>query len=126
MSHEVRADYNQQWLLPAELADRRKLREEVRGRLAELAKEDREHRHAGEQGAQVVKNHEGTRLGCNAQVVAESEHGLIVAAEVTNEQNDLHQLVPMIEKVEEQMGSAAEETVADSGYWAGKELWAGR
>ncbi len=108
--------------LPEALADKQKLREQVRAKLAELEKEKREHMHPGERDAKVVKNHEGTRLGYNAQAVAESEHGLIVAADVTNEQNDLHQLVPMIEKVEEELGSVAEETLADSGYWNGEQL----
>ena len=94
----------------------------MRAKLAELQKEDREHMHPKERDAQVMKNHEGTRLGYNAQAVVESEHGLIVAAEVTNEQNDLHQLVPMIDKVKEELGTAAEETLADSGYWNGEQL----
>jgi transposase len=108
--------------LPEELADKWKLREEVRAKLAELEKEDRAHMHPKERDAQVVKNHEGTRLGYNAQAVVESEHGLIVAAEVTNEQNDLHQLVPMIDQVKEAFGVVAGETLADSGYWNGAQL----
>jgi transposase len=108
--------------LPEALADKQRLREEVRTKLAELQKEDREHMHPKERDAQVMKNHEGTRLGYNAQAVVESEHGLIVAADVTNEQNDLHQLVPMIDKVKEELGTVAEETLADSGYWNGAQL----
>ena len=107
--------------LPEALADKQRLREEVRAKLAEMEKEDREHMHSNERDAQVMKNHEGKRLGCNAQAVVESEHGVVVAAEVTSEQNDLHQLVPMIDRVKEELGSVAEETLADSGYWNGEQ-----
>jgi transposase len=112
----------QECRLPEELANKQALRETVRAKLAELEKEDRAHMHPGERDAKVVKNHEGKRLGYNAQVVVEGKSGLIVAADVSNEQNDLQQLVPMLERVQEELGAVAEETVADAGYWSGKQL----
>jgi hypothetical protein len=87
-----------------------------------LEQERREHMHPGERDATVMKNQEGTRLGYNSQAVVDGKCGVIVAAEVTNEQNDKHQLTPMLERVKEELGSVAEETVADSGYWSGEEL----
>ena len=112
----------QEGRLPEELADKQALRETVRAKLRELEQEDRTHLHPGEREAQVMKNHEGTRLGYNAQVVVEGKGGVIVAAEVTNEQNDLHQLVPMLDAVKEELGQVAEETVADAGYCSGEQL----
>jgi transposase len=111
-----------EYRLPEELADKEKLREVIRARLTELAKEEREHMHPGERDAKVMKNHEGTRLGYNSQVVVDGKSGLIVAADVSNEENDKHQLVPMLERVQEELGQVAEETVADSGYWSGEEF----
>lgn len=108
--------------LPEELADKQKLRDVIHQRLAELEKEDREHMHPGERDAKVMKNHEGTRLGYNSQAVVDGKSGLIVAADVTNEENDKHQLVPMLEHVRKELGQVAEETVADSGYWSGDQL----
>lgn len=108
--------------LPEELADKQKLREVIRERLVELEKEDRAHMHPGERDAKVMKNHEGTRLGYNSQAVVDSKAGLIVAAEVTNEENDKRQLVPMLERVHKEFGKVAEETVADAGYWSGDQL----
>ena len=111
-----------EYKLPEDLANKQKLREVIRERLAELEKEGREHMHPGERDAKVMKNHEGTRLGYNSQAVVDNKNGLIVAADVTNEENDKHQLVPMLEQVQEEVGQVAEETVADSGYWSGDQL----
>jgi transposase len=111
-----------EYRLPEELADKQKLRDVIHQRLAELEKEDREHMHPGERDAKVMKNHEGTRLGYNSQAVVDGKSGLIVAADVTNEENDKHQLVPMLEHVRKELGQVADETVADSGYWSGDQL----
>ena len=111
-----------EYRLPEELANKQKLQQVIRERLAELEKEGREHMHPGEKDAAVVKNHEGTRLGYNSQAVVDAKSGVIITAEVTNESNDKRQLVPMLEKVQEEFGRVAEETVADAGYWSGEQL----
>jgi len=111
-----------EYRLPEELANKQKLREVIRARLTELEQEGREHMHPGERDAKMMKNHEGTRLGYNSQVVVDGKSGLIVAAEVSNEENDKQQLVPMLERVQEELGQVASETVADSGYWSGDQL----
>jgi transposase len=108
--------------LPAELADTVKLREKIRERLAELHAEGREHMNPAEPEAPMMKSGEGTRLAYNAQVVVDAAGGIIVAPEVTTEANDVSQLVPMLDKVKEELGQVAEETVADAGYFSGKQL----
>ncbi len=108
--------------LPEALTNKQTLQAVIRERLAELEKEGRDHMHPGEPDATVMKNHEGTRLGFNSQAVVDSKQGVIIAADVTNEGNDKRQLVPMLERVQEEFGRVAEETVADSGYWSGEQL----
>jgi transposase len=61
-------------------------------------------------------------LGYNAQAVADDKTGIVVGAELTNQQNDSAQLVPMIEEVKQNTGSVAQQIVADGGYNSSKGL----
>jgi transposase len=111
-----------EYRLPEELAEKQKLRETIRENLAQLKAEERQHMHPEERDAQMMKNQEGTRLAYNAQAVVDSKAGVIVAGEVTTDQNDKRQLVPMLEAVKKEMGKVAEETAADGGYFSGEQL----
>jgi transposase len=111
-----------EYRLPQELAEKEKLRETIREKLSELKKEERQHIHPGEPDAEMMKNHEGTRLAYNAQAVVDGKAGMIVAGEITRDKNDKAQLVPMIEAAEDSMGKAAQETIADAGYFSGEQL----
>jgi transposase len=111
-----------EYRLPEELAEKQKLREKIEESLTQLRTKERESMHPGEPDAQMMKTREGTRLGYNAQAVVDSKTGVIVAGEVTTDQNDSHQFVPMVELVQKEMGKVAEETVADGGYFCGEQL----
>lgn len=111
-----------EYALPGALKDKVALREKIREKLQELEKEQRSCMHPGEREAQVMKTQEGKRLGYNGQAVVDAKAGIIVAAEVTTEQNDKRQLVPMIEAAREVVGKAADESVADAGYCSGEQL----
>jgi hypothetical protein len=54
----------------------------------------------------------------NAQAAVDSTAQVIVAAELTQQANDSRQLVPMITKVESNMGRKPEAVSADAGYWS--------
>lgn len=55
-------------------------------------------------------------VGYNAQVTVDSEHHLIVAAELTQDGNDLRQLEPMSRAAKEELGVEELTVVADAGY----------
>jgi transposase len=111
-----------EYALPEQLRDTAALRDRVREKLQELEKEHRAQMHPKEREAEVMKTQEGKRLGYNGQAVVDAKAGIIVAAEVTREQNDKRQLVPMIEAAREVTGKAADENVADAGYFSGEQL----
>ena len=60
----------------------------------------------------------GFEQAYNAQIVVDSKTQIIVAAEVTQESNDKKQLVPMLVKAKENLGSLPENVSADAGYFS--------
>jgi transposase len=102
--------------IPEKLANKIKLREEIKAKRAHLKQQGRKHLHPGEPDARVMKNQRTNDLCYNAQAVADAKSQIVTAADVTTDENDMGQLVPMIDQVVENLGRAAEETLADSGY----------
>jgi len=112
--------------LPAGLAQRQALRERVKAGLAQLEDDGRKHYHPVEPEARRMKVGATNRFAYNAQAVADSQEGVIVACEVHRQETDTGQLAPMIEQAQAHLGAAARETttVADTGYGAGADLQA--
>jgi transposase len=54
----------------------------------------------------------------NAQAAVDSHNQIIVAAVLTQAANDLQQLVPMLEQVEQNLGRKPEHASADTGYFS--------
>lgn len=110
--------------LPATLAGREALREQIRAGLAQLAADGRTHYQPVEPEARRMKVGQTNRYAYNAQAVADAKEGVIVACEVTRQESDRGQLVPMIEQARQNLADAAPEavTVADRGYGAGTDL----
>jgi transposase len=55
--------------------------------------------------------------GYNAQAAVDSQAQVIVAVEVIQQTTDNHQLVSMLEQVQQNVGALPEVVSADSGYW---------
>jgi len=58
----------------------------------------------------------GTRPAFNAQFATDVESGLVVGVTVTNAGNDAHELEPMLDVVEENVGKTPEQMLVDGGY----------
>ncbi len=109
--------------LPANWRAQMLRREQLRELAAECEINERQTVHEGEPQARFMKTRrDGTALAYNAQTVTDGHSGLIVAEDVITEGNDNHVLVPMIDQVKDNVGQAAEETVADAGYYSGAQL----
>lgn len=103
--------------LPAGLAQRKALREEIKKGLAQLAADGRQHYHPVEPQARRMKVGSTNRFAYNAQAVADAQEGVLVACEVSRQGTDAGQLVPMIGQARENLGVIAPGpvTVADTG-----------
>jgi hypothetical protein len=107
---------------PEEFHDQLARRARIQEALQVLAAADRDHLHAGEPEARLMKVGQGTELSYNAQAVADGASGLVVAADVVNDELDAHQLTPMLDQVQENLGATAQETLADAGYVSGARI----
>ncbi len=93
----------------------------IRGRKPILAPENKEPKaNVTDPESRIMKTAKGFLQGFNAQAVA-NEHQIIVASEVTQDQNDTQQLHPMVEKAVENLKEAGETDLptvvtADAGY----------
>jgi transposase len=78
--------------------------------LRKLSRSDEDARFLRERGGRFA-------LGYTAEIAVSDDH-LIVAQRVTQNEADNHSLLPMVEQVKQQCGSAPEEVLADSGYFS--------
>ena len=72
--------------------------------------------------SRIMKTRAGYIQGYNAQTVVDRGQ-VIIAAEVTQEENDVHQLYPMTEKAQQELKAAGieeeiQKELADAGYWS--------
>ena len=105
---------------------RQALREQIKTGLAQLAADGRHHYHPVEPEARRMKVGSANRYAYNAQAVADSQAGVIVACAATRQESDVGQLVPLTLQARANLGVAAVQTVtvADTGYGAGADLQA--
>jgi transposase len=104
--------------LPEDLQKREQLRDKIQEQLELLDLEQRDHLNAGDEDARLMRNRGQNRFAYNAQAVADEASGLIVAADVVTDESDNYQLVPMLDEVKQNLGTVAEQNVADAGYKA--------
>jgi hypothetical protein len=68
-------------------------------------------------------SHKGSFVqGYNAQIAVDGKAQVIVAAEVTQQNNDKQQLEPLLEQVKRNVGAQPQAASADNGYGNGKQV----
>jgi transposase len=72
--------------------------------------------------SRIMKSKDGFVQAYNAQAAVDAEAQIIVAQGVTQEANDKHQLVPMTDAIEANLGRKPEQLSADSGYCSDANL----
>jgi transposase len=107
--------------LPPEIQDVETRRAAINAQLARLAKADAKHLHPDEPDARMMRNHGRLEMAYNAQAVAD-ENGYVVAQDVVSDENDAKQLAPMLDRVAENLGETAENTLVDDGYVTSPQL----
>jgi hypothetical protein len=75
-------------VLPAGLAERQALREQIKKGLAQLAADGRHHYHPVEPETRRMKARDQNRYAYNAQAVADEKEGILVACDTTRQEND--------------------------------------
>lgn len=111
------------WAMPKTMHEREERKKRIRAELALLDAEKTNHVHPKEPEARTMRLRGGTpALGYNAQAVVDHDSDLIVAADVSADETDHEQLVPMVQAVLDTFGRVAEQTVADAGYASGSQF----
>ena len=63
-----------------------------------------------------MKSSEGFIQGYNTQTAVDAGSQVIVAQQVSNEGSDVHQMVPLLNQIRQNVGRQAKEVSADAGY----------
>jgi hypothetical protein len=72
--------------------------------------------------ARLLKKGVETIAGYNGQTVVDSLHHIVVAEELTQDGNDLHQLAPMLKKAQDILESDNLKGLADAGYYNTQQI----
>ena len=70
--------------------------------------------------SRIMKTRSGFVQGYNGQAVVDCESQVIVAQDITTDENDVHQLAPMLNEVELMTGTLPGMGTMDAGYWSEK------
>src|SRR3984957_1477242 len=110
---QARARREQQERLESALEELQKLQERKSG---EKAKSDTRVSTSDPQARVMHHSDGGLSLSYNAQISTDAANGLIVGVAVTQEANDSAQLLPAVDRVEQQLKKKPQQLVADGGY----------
>jgi len=110
-----------EYTLPEGMCDALRLKQEIQRALEEVKESGQQRVHPREPEARFMRNRRSIDLSYNAQAVADPS-GIIVAADVVNEASDNGQLVPMLDQVKENVGTVAQENLADGVFFSSSQI----
>jgi hypothetical protein len=111
-----------EYRLPKSMHNALRLKDQIQKALTELEESGQERVHRCEPEARFMKNRRDIDLSYNGQAVADKDSGIIVAQDVVTDETDNGQLVPMLDRVKENMGDVAQENLADTGYFSSSQI----
>lgn len=77
---------------------------------------DKEQRNLTDSESRLMKSGDGFIQGYNAQAAVDSHRQIIVGQTLTNTGSDMHQMIPLLKQIPQQLNRQAKEISADSGY----------
>lgn len=105
--------------MPEELVNKKKRLEKIKAAKEKLDKEKLKKVNITDNDAKIMKHKDGSKKpSYNCQVAVDEKEQIIVAADVVCEENDLHQVEPMIENVKKTLGYKPTIMLADAGYFS--------
>jgi transposase len=108
--------------LKAELAEHQRRQAKIQAAVKTLAAERSKKVNVTDPDCGVMRSRQGTHAAYNGQIVVDDRHGLIVQADVVNDNHDRKQFTEQITSAQETTGQRPNVASADSGYYSGQEL----
>ena len=105
--------------MPEELVDKKYRLEKIKAAKKKMDEEKLKKVNITDPDAKIMKHKDGSKKpSYNCQVAVDEKEQIIVAADLVDEENDLHQIEPMIENVKETLGYKPTTVLADAGYFS--------
>ena len=105
--------------MPEELVDKKYRLEKIKAAKKKMDEEKLKKVNITDPDARIMKHKDGSlKPSYNCQVAVDEKEQIIVAADLVDEENDLHQIEPMIENVKETLGYKPTIVLADAGYFS--------
>ena len=100
-----------------ELKDAQKLQNKIKSILDKAEAEKLDKINSTDTDAVNYKSRQGSHSGYNAQIVTDEKNGLIVSADVVNENNDANQFSNQIDQANENLDKNCQTAVSDAGFF---------
>jgi transposase len=105
--------------MPEELVDKKYRLEKIKAAKKKMDEEKLKKVNITDPDAKIMKHKDGSlKPSYNCQVAVDEKEQIIVAADLVDEENDLHQIEPMIKNVKETLGYKPTIVLADAGYFS--------